>query len=796
MTAARKDPVWSSQFSVMSSAKTPHLRGDKVVLPPSALQELFTAATVTVSPVAYSLTSNFDPYNRHTYAAEREARRENLETEQQLPHPLTFRLVNPKNGRVTFAGVREFSADDQCIGLSPFLRDTLGVEDPKTGNGFGQTDSIREDQEQPSDGETPRITVHLKVLQKGTYVKLRPLEAGYEAEDWKALFTRYLRDTFTTLTKGEILSIPAGSQDFRYLVDELSPSDEAVSIIDTNLEVDVEALNEEQARESLSKALQRENRPPGSSYGSSRGGLVKLNKLELGQVGLGDYVDYTLPMNNSKNPFEILEVQLEIDPDDDGVDLFISPFGPRQRSKPRQNEYVFGDISAASGKKIRIPNTHPALENADSLLISVRGYKDPDMMQEDDSKEHVMPYELDIVRVAPVSDSSLWSDGTIPSSTPSVEEDFCENCQRWVPRKTMAIHENFCQRHNTVCLLCKNAFQISSDHWKNHWHCPIEDAYGNTEASQRKHHVLFHTPQSCASCNHPFLTVPDLAEHRTTTCPDKLILCKFCHLEVPQQGVGDPDINDPAVILSGLTPHEYIDGARTTECHLCDKIERLRDMPAHLKLHDLERRSLPKPRVCRNVNCGRIVNGMGKNGQAKRQPLRNELGLCDICFGPLYVAMHDPDGKALKRRVERKYLTQLLTGCGQTWCRNEYCKTNRQHLGLVKPEKPITMKEALIKIKPMVEKYKDDSTLVHFCTDEASQRRRALAEMVSTEGRAGAGSDDDSERGGDGYVLEWCVAALEVEAGKLDEARAWLRVRAPTREDIARSQFGEKAMEA
>jgi hypothetical protein len=784
MAATRKDLVWSSQFSVIPSAKTPHLKGDKIVLPPSALEELLSAATVRVSRVVHPQTSSFDPYNPYSFAAEREARSEILETQQQLPHPLTFRLVNPKNGRVIFAGIREFSADEQRIGLSPFLRHSLGIEDPNHLNGFGQINSIREDEDQTSDGEVSRITVHVKELPKGTYVRLRPLEAGYDAEDWKALLEQYLRDNFTTLTKGEILSVPAGSQDFQFLVDQLRPSDEAVSLVDTDLEVNIEALNEEQARETLNKRLRKAQRPPGTAAGSSSGGPVEVDRVELGQVRLGDYVDYTLETKDSKDSFE---VRLTSQDAGDALDLFVSPFGPRQRSRPRENEYVFGDLSGFDVKKIRIPNTHSALDNADALWVSVRGYKSPDVRDGDTVPERVVPYQLQITRLVPSLDTDIEDILSSKSNPPSTEEDRCKNCRQWVPRATMMLHENFCYRNNILCPQCDNIFQKSSVDWKTHWHCPSDDAYGNTKASQGKHNILFHTFQTCASCNYPAANVPGLAQHRTTTCPDKLILCSFCHLQVPQQGPGDPDVLEPEVIFSGLTPHELIDGARTTECHLCAKIERLRDMPAHLKLHDFQRRSRPKPRICRNANCGRTVDGLGKNGQTRNQPPRNELRLCDTCFGPLYVTMYDPDGKALKRRVERKYLTQLLTGCGQAWCRNEYCTTGRQHLGLVKPGEPITSKEALIMIKPVLEKLKDDSRPVHFCTDEASQKRRTLAGMVSAEGGAEAGKDDGEAGDGAGYGLEWCVAAFEVEAGDLDRARAWLKDWAPTRAETARS---------
>ena len=171
--------------------------------------------------------------------------------------------------------------------------------------------------------------------------------------------------------------------------------------------------------------------------------------------------------------------------------------------------------------------------------------------------------------------------------------------------------------------------------------------------------------------------------------------------------------------------------------------------------------------------------------------MRNDLGVCNVCFGPLYVSMYDPDGKALKRRVERKYLTQLLTGCGQSWCRNEYCKIGRTNLGLVQEGQIISSKEALAMIKPTLECLTDVKAPVRFCTDEASQKRRTLADMMAAEGGEVASTDTKGkgkEREGPaaGYDLEWCVAALEVEGGDLDKARGWLKDYAPTRAEAAR----------
>lgn len=786
--------VWSSQFSVLPGSETPFLRGDKIILPPSALEQLLSASTVTIpQAVVGQQTSNFDPYNPYTFEAERRARAEAVERQQQLPHPLIFRLVNPENGRIVFAGIREFSAGSDKIGLSPFLRHSLGVDrdsGPEEGN------NVNGDSESAStslNGGMPTITVHVKELPKGTYVRLRPLEAGYDPEDWKSLLEKHLRENFTTLTNGEILSISAGKEEFRFLVDGLKPNGEAVSIVDTDLEVDIEALSEEQARETLKRRLEKSQRALGTAKGSSGGGILELEKDELGQVKRGEYVDYTVEKwARGKG----VEFELVSQDGEDFLDLLVTPSGPRQRARPREDEHAFGDFTSRPTKRIKIQSSHADLENSDALWVSVRGYsnsgQDEDGVPQQDGPIHYLLRVTSVARNANLFTNEADTNGAEASSA---DEDRCKNCRQWVPRRTMMLHENFCYRNNIQCPHCENVFQKKSVEWSNHWHCPLDDAYGNGPSSKQKHNIIFHAPVSCPSCNYHSSNIPNLAQHRTTICPGKLILCTFCHLEVPQQGPDDPDPWEPEVLLSGLTPHELIDGGRTTECHLCTKIVRLRDMPTHLKHHDLERLARPSPHLCRNMNCGRTLDGVRKRGggggeirhHQQQQPTRNELAICDTCFGPLYVSTYDPDGKALRRRVERKYLTQLLTGCGQQWCRNEYCKSGRKNLGLERQGgAPITSKEALSMIKAFLDQLREGASPLHFCVDEASQKRRTLAEMLA----AADGGDDVKGKGPERtegvYALAWCVGALEAESGDLDRGLAWLRDWAPTRAESAR----------
>ncbi|KAI4178500.1 MAG: hypothetical protein L6R41_008364 [Letrouitia leprolyta] len=366
MTPDTPSIKWSTQLIVIPVHSTPSLRGDKIILPPTALEQLLAAATVTVTSSDQPQTSDFDPFNPYSYAAEQQAREQLFERRQELPHPLTFRLVNPINGRICYAGIREFSAEEGFVGLSPFLRRSLGFgEDEILRDGKGLTNG--EKNHEGSNTAEERLTVHIETLPKGTYVRLRPLEAGYDPEDWKSLLEKHLRENFTTLTNGELLTVVSGREEYRFLIDGLKPSDKAISLVDTDLEVDIEPLNEEQARETLKKRVQKAKRAPGTAEGSSPGGLIVLGQDVDGQVRPGEYVDYMIEEWDEK---EDLEVDLTPADDEQDIDLFVTPAGPKQRSRPREDEHVFGDFSSNPSKRIKIKHTNTELDDAEAIWIS------------------------------------------------------------------------------------------------------------------------------------------------------------------------------------------------------------------------------------------------------------------------------------------------------------------------------------------------------------------------------------------------------------------------------------------
>ncbi|KAG5979171.1 hypothetical protein E4U55_005473 [Claviceps digitariae] len=752
---------WSASFHVLHPETTSvkKLSGDKIILPQSALEQLLEAAQ-SQPPLASSFSA-WDPFNPH--------RPNDSATDQpqHLPQPLTFRLVNTENGNVVFAGIREFSADEGTVGLSSFLAGALGIDFEKvTRKDNGNDSSAGQDMDLIDDGNgnaisssSVQLAVHAILLPKGAYVRLRPLEAGYNPDDWKSLLERHLREHFTCLTRNSVLTIHGvKGETFKFLVDKFAPEGDGICVVDTDLEVDIEALNEEQARETMRHIMtQSQNELSG---GITKGGDLDVWKGVAGKVQAGGYVDYVLP---SWDRSQILSITVSDIAQEDAVDLFVTPKSSRQRAVPRETTHVFGEFSPAENgsKTIMISPSNCELDNAESILISVHGSAFG-TTREAEPASFTIRAKLGS-QVGQTADDKMKLDGEEHSQN----EEQCTNCRQWVPKQTMVLHESFCRRNNVSCPDCHSVFKKDSEEWHIHWHCPRDTARGNTHASKTKHDAVFHQDRQCQDCDFSTNSLVDLARHRTSVCPGKLILCRFCHLEVPQEG--DPFNPSPEVVLSGLTAHELADGSRTTECHLCDKIVRLRDMETHMKHHELDKVSKDKPAICRNANCGRTLHGVGPRGQIgagtyQGQGPGNDMNLCSICFAPLYVSMHDPENKALRRRIERRYLGQLMTGCGKSHCTNEWCKTGRANTGL--EAKGSSASAALPLVKPLLERVSSAGRNMYFCVDETNQKRRILAEQLAAEKV---------------WDLEWCIAAAEAEKGNLDRMRDWLQAWAPRR---------------
>ncbi|EAQ84740.1 hypothetical protein CHGG_08754 [Chaetomium globosum CBS 148.51] len=758
---------WSATLRPVrpSRAAANDLRGDKIVLPQSALEQLLASSTGTNGWKSTFIFPASEPSNPYAAAHAQQER------PQELPHPLMFQLANPATGKTVYAGIREFSASEGEVALSPHIREALGIQELDIQEGPQEDDRISDSRSDKGDENTDeglRITVKATQLPAGTYVRLRPLEAGYNPDDWKPLLERQLRGNFTTLTKGSTISIQGTKgEEFRLLADKFLPEGDGICVIDTDLETDIEPLNEDQARETLRQIAAKGQRRPETAATSSVGGAMDIWKEVEGRVLEGDYVDYELPSWDRSRAI-VIELILH---DGREVDLFVSPKTNRQRAIPRDIEHTFGDFSSPKDgvKRILIEPTSSELEGAESLMVSVHGFSG---LEGGLTATKPCRYTLR-ARAADIPGSSA-APIEIGNPEPSADEEQCKNCLQIIPTRTMMLHENFCLRNNIICPQCKNVFQKRSQEWEDHWHCTTHpDAYGSGRQNKAKHDFVQHTQHMCQSCgpstSFTFPSLPELARHRTTVCPSKLILCQFCHLEVPQEGDPLDPSSEAETAITGLTAHERADGARTTDCHLCGAIIRLRDMAAHSANHELDKAARAAPEICRDQLCGRTLHGIGPRGQVNGgtrmgQGPGNDLGLCSLCFAPLYVNMYDPEGKALRRRIERRYLAQLMAGCGRKWCANEWCKTGRANQGL--EQWGGTAAAALPLVKPLLGELADHEKPMRFCVDEVSQRRKKTAAMMAAEGA---------------WELEWCVAALEAEGGNLGKARGWLGDWAPTK---------------
>ncbi|KAJ9142463.1 Ubiquitin fusion degradation protein [Pleurostoma richardsiae] len=760
--------AWSASFTVVPPSTTPskQLEGDKILLPQSALEQLL--AESTRHPTGFG--TGYDASNPYLYSRRPDFGDSLAGFVGQLPNPLMFRLVNTTNGKIVYAGIREFSAEENQIILSPYLSEALGIEKSASREATSAADAVDlAPQGDARHSTNITITVDSRLLPKGTYVRLRPLEAGYNPDDWKSLLERHLRGSFTTLTKDTMLSVRGvKGENFRFLIDKFEPGGDGICVVDTDLVVDIEALNEEQARETIRQIVAKAQTAPGKASGSSVGGLLDIWKPIEGQVLPAEYADYEL---SSWDRSCGLSIELSGIESGQEIDLFVSPKSTRQRVRPRDFEHVFADFSTSSNgaKRLTITSHDAALDGAESLLISVHGYSGPGVV----SDARPCRYKLRATIAVPSDEDLERKTGDFNSQSRSPDDEQCANCLQWVPKRTMVLHENFCLRNNIVCPHCKNVFRKQSPEWTDHWHCEFGDGYGSTPGSRAKHDAIFHTPRACPSCGpvQTFPSLPLLAQHRTTVCPAKLILCRFCHLEVAQEGDPTDPSSEAETALTGLTAHERADGSRTTDCHLCGAIVRLRDMAAHLAHHELDKKGRLKPDICRDELCGRTLHGVGPRGQVGAgtrmgQGPGNELGLCSICFGPLYVSMHDPEGRALRRRIERRYLTQLMTGCGKSWCANEWCKTGRRNLGVEPLAGSGGAAATLPLVKPLLAEIADESKPLHFCVDEGGQKRRAVANALAQEGI---------------WDIEWCVAACESEGADADKAREWLWNWAPAK---------------
>jgi hypothetical protein len=193
---------WSSHFTV-ENAPVELNHGDKVVLPPSALEQLLLQ----------------------------------VGNSGALPSPLTFELRHPHSGATIHCGVKEFSSESSTIQLPNWIRESLGL----------------------NSGDY--VLIKLSLLPKGTFARLKPISHDYrDITDYRAALEAHLRGHYTTLTNGQTLSCRYGGRVYDFQVVELKPQN-AVSITDTDLEVEMDPITSISTKSSIATTIVQLTQP-------------------------------------------------------------------------------------------------------------------------------------------------------------------------------------------------------------------------------------------------------------------------------------------------------------------------------------------------------------------------------------------------------------------------------------------------------------------------------------------------------------------------------------------------------
>lgn len=163
----------------------------------------------------------------------------------------------PAGARVTHAGVLEFSAEDGRIGLPLKVRKSLvaepeetredgsrGMEERVEGPGGEEGDS----RASPAWGSGWKVRVKYVRLEKGTYAKVQPRTGNlWHVPELKGMLEMNLQN-HATLSEGDVLQVWYRGRCFDLRVTGLEPT-QAVTVIDTDLTVDVEVPEEQTERE-------------------------------------------------------------------------------------------------------------------------------------------------------------------------------------------------------------------------------------------------------------------------------------------------------------------------------------------------------------------------------------------------------------------------------------------------------------------------------------------------------------------------------------------------------------------
>lgn len=596
-----------------------------------------------------------------------------------LPHPLVFSLSDGVSSITV--GVREFTAEEGTVGVPRYIFDKIKGE---------------------------IVSVTLSFPPKATFLQLKPAQFYSHITNWKYYLELQLSKNYTTLSKGELFFIddPAAKTSVEVNVEDANAP--TVIVVDTDTILDVLPLNDIMAAQQLSQ----------SDATSALENIPELSDSEVLEV---------VPFNQTAVP-KIFKIDLR---------KAQSSFSLVLKSE-NENEAYNVDLLVALDKFVKLDNFALETMSQDTVVANANKTINIDV-KSDMIINHLEKYKEEdgcfLYAVVFAWDHNarvkLEKSQVVETTEPPKEvstDASCSICGKVIEKSKLPLHEAFCIRNNVKCS-CGLVF--TKEVPANHWHCDICEppVAGNSTLFKLKHNRLQHSgPYNCEECNdrQEFTDFVLLVKnHKLTKCPAKLHECMFCHLILAQEEETYEDR------FTNLTHHENQCGNKTTECYECNRIFKRKDLKSHMRMHYMDKVELNTESIgmCANSNCVNIVDNAS-----------NDLGLCDICYGPLFATVADPTNIKLQNRIERRYMLQLTKGCGNAWCQNPQCATATQPQPIkellnriqqellplvVRPELPITKKVGT----------KTAQNEFYFCISESVHLKKALAEHLADEGQ-------------------------------------------------------------
>lgn len=594
-----------------------------------------------------------------------------------LPHPLIFKVTNHHNGNFVYVGVKEFtSPQEQTLILPKHIITKLDNTNDDT------TVSIE-------------LVTHIP---KSTFLTLKPLQFYPEITSWKYYLESKLPTLYTTLSKNEHLII---DNKYELLVEDTN--DTTVCIVDTDTILDVIPLNDIMANQQLEydknlnylnniQELDVQNNLIIRDLKSMKNSIVpQIYKLDITKFQ-SQNITLTLGVaDGNSNEFEkddyssLFNIDLVV-----GLDKLVNleNFNYTTIDQDFKLQYNLHNFETTQAKKRVVIDLKD-----DNIVNKIHKGLDNDNDDENNEKYiYFIPFSWDfttsvsIIVYDGIEDEESEKESNLKEI--QIEENTleCTNCSKAISKNKFQLHQAFCLRNNKRCS-CGLIFlkEIPS----NHWHCELcndDKIYGSSSLLKFKHDKLIHSPPyKCNKCDddieyEDFISL--IKNHQSTKCPAKLHECKFCHLILPQE---QSTFEDNFV---NLTHHENGCGNKTTECYKCNKVLRIKDLSKHMKMHNLNKINFNQFtqstfNKCSNENCITLIDIYKSS--------TNSMGLCDFCFGPLYISQIDPNNMKLQIRIERKYMIQLSKGCGFDWCSNIECLNGNKSSA----SKPKNIKEIL-----------------------------------------------------------------------------------------------------